>query len=171
MWYYRYFCGQTCRIADKNNEMTKPKYQIEYTPFAKLTPYELYAIIRLRNEVFVVEQNCVFQDADNKDPDCHHLMIWDNENLVAYSRLLYPGLAYEYMSIGRVISSPAYRGSGAGKLLMERSIEACRELFGEGPIQIGAQLYLKKFYESLGFVQISDIYLEDNIQHILMLRN
>ena len=151
--------------------MTEPKYQIEYKPFAKLTPYELYAIIRLRNQVFVVEQNCVFQDADNKDPDCHHLMIWDKENLVAYSRLLYPGLVYEHMSIGRVISSPAYRGNGAGKLLMESSIEACITLFGTGAIQIGAQLYLKKFYESFGFKQISDIYLEDDIQHILMLRD
>ncbi len=150
--------------------MAPDSFTIYYKPFGLLTPHELYAIIRLRNEVFVVEQNCVFQDADNKDPDCHHLMIWDKENLVAYARLLPPGLAYEAMSIGRIISSPVYRGTGAGKLLVTKSIAACKELFGEGIIQIGAQLYLKKFYESFGFRQISDIYLEDNIEHILMFK-
>ena len=130
----------------------------------------MYAIIRLRNEVFVVEQNCVFQDADNKDQHAHHLMIWDIENLVAYARLLPKGLAYE-MSIGRIISSPVYRGTGAGKLLMSHAIDACNKLFGEGPIRIGAQLYLKKFYESFGFVQTGDMYLEDGIEHVEMMRD
>lgn len=148
--------------------MTQNKYTIYFKPFAELTPFELYAIIRLRNEVFIVEQNCVFQDADNKDLFSHHLMLWDDEILVAYARLLPKGLVYEQMSIGRVISSPAYRRTGAGKILMVRAIAACKALFGDGPIKIGAQLYLKKFYESFGFVQTSDIYLEDNIEHIEM---
>ncbi len=148
--------------------MTQPGFHIYYKPFASLTPAELYDIMQLRNEVFVVEQNCVYQDADNKDPHCHHLMIRDGEKLAAYARLLPKGLAYEQMSIGRVISSPAYRGTGVGKLLIAQAIKDCRELFGEGPIQIGAQFYLQKFYESFGFVQVSDIYLEDNIEHILM---
>ena len=151
--------------------MAPDSFTIYYKPFGLLTPHELYAIIRLRNEVFVVEQNCVFQDADNKDPDCHHLMIWDQEKLVAYARLLPPGLAYEAMSIGRIISSPDYRGTGAGKLLVTKSIAACGELFGEGAIQIGAQLYLKKFYESFGFEQAGELYLEDGIEHIPMLRS
>ena len=136
-----------------------------------LTPYELYAIMRLRNEVFVVEQNCVFQDADNKDQHCHHLMLWNKDNLIAYARLVPKAVAYEQMSIGRIISSPAYRRTGAGKLLVNKAIEICRELFGEGPIRIGAQLYLKKFYEGFGFVQTSDVYDEDGIDHIEMIRS
>ncbi|MCK9403820.1 MAG: GNAT family N-acetyltransferase [Chitinophagaceae bacterium] len=148
--------------------MTESKFTIYSKPFAELTPFELYDIIRLRNEVFIVEQSCVFQDADNKDLSSHHLMIWDDKTLVAYARLLPKGLAYEQMSIGRVISSPAYRGKGAGKILMLHAIAACKALFGDGPIRIGAQLYLKKFYESFGFVQTSDMYLEDNIEHIEM---
>ena len=150
--------------------MSQSEYIITCKPFADLSPHELYAIMQLRNEVFVVEQNCVYQDADNKDPHCHHLMIWDKQKLVAYSRLLPKGLAYEQMSIGRVISSPAYRGTGAGKLLIAKAIEKCHELFGEGSIHIGAQLYLRKFYESFGFVKVSEMYLEDNIEHVEMER-
>ncbi len=150
--------------------MTTPAYNITCRFFDELTASELYQVMQLRNEVFVVEQNCVYQDADNKDPQSHHLMIRDNNKLAAYCRLLPPGLAYEQMSIGRVISSPAYRKTGAGKLLLKEAIEACHKLFGEGPIKIGAQLYLKKFYESFGFEQVSDVYLEDNIEHISMLR-
>jgi ElaA protein len=150
--------------------MSQPLFTIYFKPFSELSPDELYAIIRLRNEVFVVEQNCVFQDADNKDQHAHHLMIWDIENLVAYARLLPKGLAYEQMSIGRIISSPVYRGTGAGKLLMAHAIDACRKLFGEGTIRIGAQLYLRKFYESFGFVQTGDMYLEDGIEHVEMMR-
>lgn len=144
---------------------------IYHKPFAELSPYELYAIIRLRNEVFVVEQNCVFQDADNKDQPAHHLMLWDNEHLVAYARLLEPGTAYKEMSIGRIISSPAYRGTGAGKLLVNKAIGLCRDLFGDGPIRIGAQLYLENFYASFGFAKTSDVYLEDGIEHIEMIKN
>ena len=148
--------------------MAQQSFNIYYKPFVSLTPAELYDIMQLRNEVFVVEQNCVYQDADNKDRHCHHLMIRDGEKLAAYARLLPKGLAYEQMSIGRVISSPAYRGTGAGKLLIAEAIKDCRELFGDGEIQIGAQLYLKRFYESFGFVKVSEVYLEDDIEHILM---
>ncbi len=151
--------------------MARHSFTIYHKPFAFLSPAELYAIMQLRNEVFVVEQNCVYQDADNKDPHCHHLLIKDGEKLAAYARLLPQGLAYEQMSIGRVISSPAYRGLGVGKLLIAEAIKNCHALFGEGDIQIGAQLYLKKFYESFGFVKVSEVYLEDNIEHILMLRS
>lgn len=151
--------------------MSSHNYRIYHKPFESLTPHELYAIIRLRNEVFVVEQKCIFQDADNKDPFCEHLMIWDAETLVTYCRLLPPGLAYEQMSIGRVISSLQYRRTGAGRILMANAIDTIHQLFGKGPIKIGAQLYLKQFYGSFGFVQTSDIYLEDNIEHIEMVRN
>ena len=138
--------------------------------FDDLSAIELYKIMQLRNEVFVVEQNCVYQDADNKDISSWQFMGWDNEKLVAFTRLLPPGLAYEQASIGRVVTSPSARGSGIGKELMQQSIKEIKDLFGEVPIKIGAQLYLQKFYTSLGFVQTSEIYLEDGIQHIEMVR-
>ena len=106
---------------------------------------------------------------DNKDQFCYHLMGWNGSNLVASTRLIAPGKVYQHMSIGRVVTSPAYRGTGAGRELMKVSIEKCYELFGKGPIKIGAQLYLKKFYESLGFKQTSEMYLEDDIEHIEMI--
>lgn len=140
-------------------------------PFAHLTTAELYAIIRLRNEVFVVEQNCVFQDADNMDQHCFHLMGWIDKELSAYTRLVPKGVAYDYPSIGRVVTSPKFRGRSIGKELMLQSITNCNELFGVQTIKIGAQLYLKKFYESLGFVQAGEVYDEDGIDHIHMLRN
>src|SRR6266487_6780228 len=91
--------------------------------FKELTLHELYAIMRLRSEVFVVEQNCVFLDADNKDQQCYHLCGWNNNIPVAYSRLVPPGSAYEEPSIGRVLTSPVYRKSGAGRILMQKAIE------------------------------------------------
>jgi ElaA protein len=169
--------------------------------FSELNPYELYAILRLRSEVFVVEQNCVFQDMDNKDQQCFHLMGWSglpdsnltivvpdsdpgiipdpdrgvipdsNPGLVACSRLVPPGVAYEFPSIGRVVSSPAVRHTGMGKLLMEKSIAELVNLYGNTAIRIGAQLYLKRFYESFGFVQSGDEYDEDGIPHIEMTRS
>ncbi|MBP6025604.1 GNAT family N-acetyltransferase [Ferruginibacter sp.] len=137
--------------------------------FEELTPFELYNIMQLRNEVFVVEQNCVYQDADNKDPKSFHFMGWDNTTLVAYTRIIPQGISYTEASIGRVVSSPKYRGTGAGRALMQLSINNTFKLFNCNAIKIGAQLYLKKFYESLGFVQCSDQYLEDNIPHIEMI--
>lgn len=138
--------------------------------FDTLTPQELYAIMHLRSEVFVVEQNCPYLDPDGKDLSSWHLMGWDGNKLVAYSRLLPAKLAFEEISIGRVVSSPAYRGTGAGRELMKRAIENAYQLFGEQPIRIGAQLYLQKFYESLGFKQVSEMYLEDDIPHIEMIK-
>jgi ElaA protein len=137
--------------------------------FDALTPVELYAILRLRNEVFVVEQNCVFQDADNKDQASYHLMGWQQESLAAYTRLVPPGTAYAEPSIGRVAITITARGSGIGRLLMQQSIAECRKLFGNAAIRIGAQLYLKGFYTSLGFVPTGGIYPEDGIDHIQML--
>ncbi|MBL7724413.1 MAG: GNAT family N-acetyltransferase [Chitinophagaceae bacterium] len=137
--------------------------------FDALTPLELYAIIQLRNEVFVVEQNCVYQDADNKDPNAYHFMGWTDNKLVAYTRLLPPGLSYIEPSIGRVVTSPAARKSGLGRELMKNSIDNIYSLFGKHTIRIGAQLYLKNFYASLSFQQTSDIYLEDGIEHIEMI--
>ena len=138
--------------------------------FDELSVHELYAILRLRTEVFVVEQKCVFQDMDNKDQSSYHICGWsDADELIAYTRLVPAGVSYEEASIGRVITAPSARGTGAGKALMEYSINKLYEVWGRQSIKLGAQLYLKKFYESFGFAQTSDIYIEDGIPHIEML--
>jgi len=137
--------------------------------FDELSPAELYALLRLRSEVFVVEQNCVFLDMDNKDMACYHLMGWTDGKLVAYTRLVPPGVAYAEPSIGRVVTDITVRRSGIGRVLMHESISKCRALFGNTTIRIGAQLYLKEFYTSLGFVPTGGIYPEDGIDHIQML--
>jgi len=138
--------------------------------FEDLTPQELYAVLQLRNEVFVVEQHCVFQDADDMDQHSFHLMGFEDNKLIAYTRIVPAGKIYEQVSIGRVVTSPSVRGNGSGRELMEQSITAAYTLFGKQPIKIGAQLYLKNFYESFGFEQVSDVYLEDGIEHIYMLK-
>ncbi|MBB6005076.1 GNAT family N-acetyltransferase [Arcicella rosea] len=141
--------------------------------FRDLTTIELYQILQLRNEVFIVEQNCPFQDLDDKDLISFHFIGFDtsSQKIVAYTRLIAPGISYEEASIGRVVTSPLARGGGFGKTLMFKSIEMMEEIFAGSPIRIGAQLYLKQFYESFGFQQVSEIYLEDGIEHIEMLRN
>jgi len=140
-----------------------------FKKFEDLTPAELYAIIQLRNEVFIMEQNCIYQDADNKDQPSWHLAGWDTGKLVAYSRIIPPGIAFKECSIGRVASSPAHRNTGAGRELMKESISKAFDQFNCNSIKIGAQLYLKKFYNALGFIQCSEQYLEDGIPHIEML--
>jgi ElaA protein len=139
--------------------------------FSELSPFELYAILQLRMEVFVVEQHCPYQDADNKDQHCHHLMGWNENKLVAYTRLVPPEISYAESSIGRVVSSPSIRRTGIGKILMTKSIETLKSLYPGVSIKIGAQLYLKDFYESFLFKQTSETYLEDGIPHIEMQLN
>ena len=139
-------------------------------PFAELTPFELYAVLQLRNEVFVVEQNCVFQDADNKDQACHHLMLFREKELVAYARLVPPGVAFTETSIGRIITSLSVRGTGTGKILMAAALKQTYALFGSGPVRIGAQLYAIGFYELFGFEAVGSIYDEDGIDHIEMVK-
>ena len=136
--------------------------------FSDLTPYELYDALKLRSEVFVVEQNCVFLDQDNIDQQCYHLSGYEQERLVAYCRIVPPGISYKEASIGRVVTSPSIRKNGIGKELMLEAIEAISDLYRNVSIKIGAQLYLKKFYGLFGFEQISDVYLEDGVKHIYM---
>jgi|SRR6478672_10363022 len=137
--------------------------------FDELSTSELYAIMKLRSEVFVVEQNCVYLDADDKDSDSYHLCgVMDNNQLVAYTRLMPPGSSYPDASIGRVVTATAYRKEGYGKILMQESIRRCFELFDTPSITIGAQQYLLKFYSELGFHKKGDSYLEDGIPHIKM---
>ncbi len=138
--------------------------------FDTLTTAELYAILQLRSEVFIVEQNCVYLDPDGKDPEAWHLIGMEEGKPIAYTRILAPGIVYPDPAIGRVVTSTSKRGSGLGRELMQRSIEHCEKLFGKKSITLGAQVYLKKFYESLGFTVIGDEYLDDGIPHIKMTR-
>jgi ElaA protein len=139
--------------------------------FTELTVDELYAILRLRSEVFVLEQHCIFLDMDNNDQKAYHTIGFIAEEVVATTRLFDKNIMYDgYQSIGRVVGSPRHRGLGIGKALMQYSIQECERLFGKGPIKIGAQLYLKKFYNEQGFEQSGDVYLEDEIDHIPMIR-
>ena len=135
--------------------------------------------MQLRAEVFVVEQNCPYQDADGKDPKSFHLsgslspVLPEGKGepmLIAYARILPPNVSYPEVSIGRVVSSPSVRGTGAGRELMKQSLIDIDKLFGKVPVKIGAQLYLQKFYESFGFVVSGAEYMEDGIPHIEMIR-
>lgn len=137
--------------------------------FDQLTTKELYALLRLRTRVFIVEQDCPYQDTDDKDQVSWHLMAFDGEELVAYTRIIPPGISYAEASIGRVVTAPEARGSGIGRELMEHSLRHCFELFDTDSIRIGAQQYLEKFYISLGFISCGDTYLDDGIPHIEML--
>ncbi|TGD79880.1 GNAT family N-acetyltransferase [Hymenobacter wooponensis] len=140
-------------------------------PFDALTLTELYALLQLRSEVFVVEQTCAFQDIDGQDQAAYHLLGHSEAGeLVAYTRLFAAGISYPEASIGRVVVSPKARRYGLGRELLRQSIAVVEMLFGAQPIQIGAQLYLKEFYEGFGFHQHGEGYLEDGIPHIHMIR-
>lgn len=140
----------------------------EYKCFDELAVGELYAILQLRNEVFSVEQNCVYQDADNKDQPAWHFCGWDGDTLAAYCRILPRGISYDHPSIGRVVTSLRYRKAGYGREMMHMAVKRTIEQFGDPLILISAQSYLKRFYESIGFNQVSDEYMEDGIPHIKM---
>ncbi len=136
--------------------------------FETLTVQELYDILRLRSEIFVVEQNCVYLDLDGKDKKALHLFGIFEDKIVAHARLLKPGISFVHASIGRVTVDSNYRDRKWGNDLMRQAIAGVLHHYGETQITIGAQLYLKKFYESHGFVQTSEMYLEDDIPHIQM---
>lgn len=137
--------------------------------FDALTVSELYNVLKLRSEVFVVEQNCVYQDADGKDAASHHLCGWLHNQLVAYCRILPPGLSYPEASIGRVLTHIAHRKDGYGKQLMMQAINKTYMLYPEASIKIGAQQYLLAFYNNLGFQTLGEPYLEDGIPHVTMI--
>lgn len=136
-------------------------------PFYELSHDQLYAIMKLRQEVFVVEQDCVYLDCDGKDQAGIHVMGTDEEGrLATYARIVDKGVSYpEYASIGRVITAPFARGKGAGYELMEASKDTLFAAFGEQSIKIGAQSHLQKFYGKLGYVGVGEEYLEDGIPH------
>ncbi len=138
--------------------------------FSELNIEELYQILRLRSEVFVVEQDCVYQDIDNKDQNAIHLYYIDNDEIVAYTRIFKGGDYYENPSIGRVVVSKKERGKDLGKKIMIDSIEYIKQNIKGEKIELSAQKYLDKFYEDLGFYKIGEDYLEDGIPHQRMIK-
>jgi ElaA protein len=139
-------------------------------PFNELSLQELYLVLKLRSIVFVVEQNCVYQDIDGKDQKALHLIGEYNNEIVAYARLFKSGDYFENASIGRVVIHPDARDKKFGHDMMRQAIAGLESHFNETKITISAQLYLQKFYESHGFVVQGETYLEDDIPHVEMLR-
>lgn len=138
-------------------------------PFGQLTTSELYALLQLRSEVFVVEQDCAYQDVDGKDQNALHVLGYKGEELVAYTRIFKPGDYFKEASVGRVVVKKTERKNDYGRAIMKTSITAVKTEYNTHRIKISAQLYLKKFYNSLGFEQVGEGYLEDGIPHIAMI--
>jgi ElaA protein len=141
-----------------------------FAPFGALSTLELYELLQLRSEVFVVEQACVFQDMDGADTEAMHLLGMQDGRLVAYARCFAPGVKFAEASIGRVVTHASARGGGTGHLLMKQAVEKLQQHWGPQAIRIGAQARLEKFYNQHGFVQDGEPYIEDGIPHIEMLR-
>ena len=139
--------------------------------FEELTTQELYKVLQLRSEVFVVEQNCVYQDIDGKDQKALHILGYENEVLVAYTRVFKPGCYFEESSIGRVVVQEKVRKFKYGYAIMKASIEAIKTHYNETTIRISAQMYLKNFYNNLEFKEVGEEYLEDGIPHINMIKS
>jgi ElaA protein len=146
----------------------------QWSRFSELSPHDLYAIVRLREAVFIVEQNCPYPDADGRDPSAWHLLGWakgpSERTLVAYTRIFEPGVRYREGSLGRVVTAPAVRGAGIGKALMAEALRRIESLAPGQSIKIAAQRRLEDFYLGFGFRTISDPYEEDGIMHVDMLR-
>jgi len=144
--------------------------QIKIKPFNTLTTQELYDLLQLRSEVFVVEQDCVYQDVDGKDQKALHVLGYKDEKLIAYTRVFKPGFYFKEACIGRVVVVENERQFKYGYSIMEASIEAIKVHYNETTIKISAQTYLKKFYTNLGFDIVGEEYLEDDIPHIAMIK-
>lgn len=142
----------------------------DWKRFNELTAEEVYTILCVRQQVFVLEQECLYLDADGKDRQSFHLMGFKDEELVAYARIVEPGVSYSEVSIGRILSSDKVRGTGAGKELMEQALSQIAEHYGNVPIRISAQTYLLKFYQKFGFESTGKEYFEDEIPHTEMIR-
>lgn len=146
--------------------------QWHLVPFSQLSTTQLYQLLKLRVDVFVVEQNCPYPELDGNDilHGVHHLLGYKNGELVACTRLLPAGTTYDSVSIGRVATKHNERGGGLGHQLMQQSIMHCQQLWPNEAIEIGAQEHLKPFYQQHGFVVTSEVYLEDGIPHVDMKR-
>lgn len=136
--------------------------------YKNLSVDELYEALKLRCAIFVIEQNCNYQDMDDKDKDAYHLLGYEGTELVAYARLLPQGISYKEASIGRVVVNQQFRKKGSGIELMKKAIEETKSIFNTNEIVISAQSYLERFYGNLGFISEGESYLEDDIPHIKM---
>jgi ElaA protein len=145
--------------------------RIEVKTFQELSTRELYDLLQLRSKIFVVEQNCVYQDIDGKDLDALHVLGYKKDKLVAYTRVLRPGAYYEEAAIGRVAVRANERSYNYGKDIMLASLDVVKRYFNESAIRLSAQAYLKQFYNNLGFETTGEEYLEDGIPHIEMIRS
>lgn len=156
--------------------MTRTSAQIswQWSRFQDLAPEHLYEVVRLRERVFIVEQNCAYLDADGRDPAAWHLLGWLDEEgerkLVAYARIFEPGVRYPEGSVGRVITAAEVRRTGVGRLLMAEALRCLESLAPGQPIKLAAQRYLESFYSSFGFTAASAPYEEDGIIHVDMVR-
>ena len=137
----------------------------EFKNFSELTTDELYEILQLRSEIFVVEQNCVYNDLDGLDKSAVHMFLRKNRAIIAYSRLLNPGTRFPEYSIGRVVVKQSERGNGLGIEMMKAAKKHIVDKLGASTVKVSAQKYLRKFYEDLGFEIVTDEYLEDGIPH------
>ncbi|NOH16965.1 GNAT family N-acetyltransferase [Clostridium cochlearium] len=137
--------------------------------FEELKCEEIYKILQIRNKIFIVEQKCAYQDCDGRDKKSYHLYLEDKGEIISYSRILPRKVSYNEVSIGRVLVNKNYRGTGIARKMMIKAINFIEKNLGEKEIKIQAQCYLINFYKSLGFKEISNEYLEDNIPHIDML--
>jgi len=140
----------------------------QWMSWSELNTGDLYAVMSLRQVVFVVEQDCPYLDADGQDDQAYHLLGWDGEQLVAYARAFAPGVVYDEAAIGRVVTSPLIRGTGQGRPLMKEAMRCVRETWGPAAIKVSAQAHLEAYYNSLGFQVCGPGYDEDGIPHLPM---
>ncbi|PDT09202.1 GNAT family N-acetyltransferase [Rhizobium sp. M1] len=150
--------------------MASTTYTADLKSVNELLARELYDLLKMRVDVFVVEQNCAYPELDGKDIDALHLRLMESGELLASARILKPHGPQDPSKIGRVVVSPAHRGKRLGDALMSEAISACERLYPANPIGLSAQAHLRRFYEAFGFVVASEEYLEDGIPHIDMVR-
>ena len=136
--------------------------------FDSISNEELYDVLSLRQRVFIIEQDCFYEDLDYSDQDANHLLLYEDKKLIGYSRVFSPGVKYDAASIGRIVTDLDYRGMGYGKSITQESIQFLKNNFPESDISISAQYRLVDFYENLGFEREGSVYLEDDIEHIKM---
>lgn len=140
-----------------------------YLTFEKLQLHQLYDLLKLRMSVFIVEQNCVYQDIDDNDDKAIHVLAYHKSHLVAYSRIFAPGIIEESCAcIGRILTRKESRGKGVGKMIVQKSIDYCKQNFVGEAIKISAQSHLRNFYQEFGFKRAGSLYLEDGIPHCTM---
>lgn len=146
-----------------------PELRWQLCRLGELSAGQLYAVLAARVAIFVVEQNCPYQDLDGLDVDAEHLIAWSGTEVAGYLRVLAPGTLFDDPSIGRIITTKPFRGSGLGRDLVAKGLERTRQRYPGKPVRISAQKYLEKFYRDFGFVAVSEPYLEDGIPHVEML--